>query len=675
MIFRKILVAGISGTSLLGAKYRTKVQHLIAPFTDNTRQQQLADITPDAPVAGQAQQAARTNLQVASASLALVAGGSLFYAPLYLPGIAGVLYTYAYFLKGAYHAVLKKRVNIDVFMITAGIGALAGGYYFVLALGNWYGAVMRLLLTRTESHSRNSLVNLFGETPRSAWLLIDGQEVEVPFEQLQQGDQVAAIAGQTIPVDGTISAGIGTIDQHKLTGEAQPFEAKVGDPVFASTIILSGKIIIQVEKTGTETVTAQIGQMLDNTADFNLTMQSRVDTFIEKTLPGLFVLSVASLPWLGFNSALAIFWCCPGLRMSILGPMSMLNYLHLFSQRRILIKDGRSLEQLNKIDTVVFDKTGTLTQEIPQVSRIISCPGFSEDEVLMYAAAAENRQSHPIAKAILQAAEMRQLTIPQIDHTQYDIGYGIKINLNHKTILIGSDRFMAMSNIEIPPAIREIRHQCHAAGDSLVYVAMNEQLGGVIELQPTIRAEVREVIQALKDNGKTLYIISGDHEAPTRRLAESSGIDHYFANTLPENKADLVKQLQDEGRSVCFVGDGINDTIALKQANVSISLGGATTIAMDTAQIVLMDSQLTQLPDIFSLGKEFNQHLDRCFATTLVPDILAIASTYLFHWSLLTMVLYKLCLWPPQLAYVMLPLHKHKKNKPQQFPETHLSTS
>jgi Cu2+-exporting ATPase len=339
----------------------------------------------------------------------------------------------------------------------------------------------------------------------------------------------------------------------------------------------------------------------------------------------------------------------------------MLNYLHLFSHHRILIKDGRSLEQIHNIDTIVFDKTGTLTQETPQINQIISCHGYSEDEILRYAAAAETRQNHPIAKAILQAAEVRELEVPPIDHAHYEIGYGIKITLNDQVIRIGSERFMNMCDITIPNTISKTLQQSHTEGYTLIYVAINDQLSGAIQLCPTIRAEVKEILHTLRKNGKTLYIISGDHEEPTRRLAQEIGIDHYFANTLPENKAKLVKQLQESGHSVCFVGDGINDTIALKQANVSISLGGATTIAMDTAQIVLMDGNLTQLPYIFSLGKEFNQHIDHCFAVTLIPDILAIISTYLFHWSLLTMVIYKICLWPPQLAYVMLPLYKHKK--------------
>lgn len=242
------------------------------------------------------------------------------------------------------------------------------------------------------------------------------------------------------------------------------------------------------------------------------------------------------------------------------------------------------------------------------------------------------------------------------------------MNLDEKVIRVGSGRFMEMCDISIPPEIKKEQTRCHKEGYSLVYVAMNEQLAGAIELRPTVRPETKEVIRALAESGKTLYIISGDHEAPTRRLARELEIDHYFANTLPENtypaplgKADLVRQLQEEGRSVCFIGDGINDSIALKQANVSISLSGATTIATDTAQIVLMDGELTQLPYIFELAKEFNDNLNSSFIMTIVPETIGLACTYLFGWGLLSAVVFNLFCWVPQLGNLTRPLIKHRE--------------
>ncbi len=659
----------ISNIRRVEAKSLAFTQEIIAPFVGESRKGQLAEITGNPNLSEvQMQKEAKRNIYLSSANLLLISAGALFYTPLYVPGILGMVYLYFSFLKGTYHAVVKEhRVNAEVLITVTVTGAMVGGFFFVMALGSWYTCIIRWLLTKTKNNFRKSLVNLFGEVPHSVWVVVDGTEVEVPFEDVQIGDQVVITAGQMVPVDGTISQGYASIDQHMLTGEGQPAEKSIGEPVFASTVVLSGKITLQVEKTGSETVAAQIGHILNGTADFNLSIKSRVDSFLDKVIPSLLALSAASLPWLGFNGALAVLWFCPGYRMLMLGPISMLNYLHLLSRQSILIKDGRSLEQLSDIDTIVFDKTGTLTEEIPVVSQIFNClNGYSASDVLTYAAAAEYRQTHPIAKAILQAADVRQLHVPQIDDTHYEIGYGVKVNLNERIIRVGSERFMKMCGITIPHQIKKQQSRCHTEGYSLVYVAIDEQLGGAIEIVPTIRPEIKEVIRFFRESGKALYIISGDHEAPTRRLAQELGIDHYFANTLPENKAIIVRQLQEEGRCVCFIGDGINDAIALKQANVSISLRGATTIAMDTAQIVLMDGNLTQLPHIFELAQDFNDNLNSSFMMTLVPNAIGIAGVFLFHWGLLTAVIFNTLCWLPQLGNAMQPLYKHRNTNKQQ---------
>lgn len=352
--------------------------------------------------------------------------------------------------------------------------------------------------------------------------------------------------------------------------------------------------------------------------------------------------------------------------MNLFGPMSMLNFLHICSQKRILIKDGRSLELLNDIDTIVFDKTGTLTIEQPTVSQITSLNGLSEEQLLIYAAAAEYKQTHPVAKAILTAAAERQLHVPTIDDAHYEIGYGVKVQLVAdgevgKTIRVGSERFMALEGISIPADIKAQQTACHTHGYSLVMVAIDAELSGTIELRPTIRPEAKEVVERLQAAGKTVTIISGDHEMPTRQLAEELGIKQYFASTLPENKADLVVQLQQAGKKVCFVGDGINDAIALKKANVSVSLRGATTVATDSAQIVLMNEDLAQLTDLFEVAQEFKTNIDQGFLLTIVPNLIGIAGTLFLGWGYLTAVLLGSAFWVPQLAHVMRPLYEHRE--------------
>ncbi|MGH8473141.1 MAG: HAD-IC family P-type ATPase, partial [Gammaproteobacteria bacterium] len=251
------------------------------------------------------------------------------------------------------------------------------------------------------------------------------------------------------------------------------------------------------------------------------------------------------------------------------------------------------------------------------------------DTLLAYAAAAESRQTHPIARAILKAAAERRLTPPAFDQARYDVGYGIGVQIGDRRVRVGSDRYMAQEEIDVPDAILVIKEACHAEGHSLVMVAVDDRLAGAIELSPTLRPEARQVIAELRRRNHGLAIISGDQEQPTRNMAQALDIDRYFANILPENKAALVNQLQREGRVVCFVGDGINDAIALKTAPVSISLRGATTAATDTAQIVLMTQSLQQLPYLFHLGDDFSANLRACFAAAVFPGALIIGGAYL----------------------------------------------
>jgi Cu2+-exporting ATPase len=445
-------------------------------------------------------------------------------------------------------------------------------------------------------------------------------------------------AGETIPIDGLIHSGIASIDQHVLTGELQPMAKGVGNSVFAGTVVLEGQIHIQVEKTGQETVAAQIGNILEKTADFKATMQSYGERIIDKgALPTLAVSAIA-LPILGTQSALAILNSCFGYQMRITAPLSMLNFLTIASKNSILIKDGRSLELLNQVDTVVFDKTGTLTEEQPHVGKIHCC-GIEENELLTYAAAAEYKQTHPIALAILAEAKQRRLNVAPVTQAKYEVGYGIKVNVDAKLIRVGSVRFMEMEGISIPPEMNILQEETHEQGHSLVFIALNDQLAGAIELYPTIRPEAKQIIAQLKQRGLSLYIISGDHEQPTRKLAQKLGIDNYFAETLPEDKANLIAQLQQKGKVVCFVGDDINDSIALKKSQVSISLRGASTVATDTAAIILMDNHLNQLDHLFEIAEEFNANMKNNLNLSIIPGFLCWGGVFFLHFGIVSTVL------------------------------------
>ena len=413
-------------------------------------------------------------------------------------------------------------------------------------------------------------------------------------------------------------------------------EKGVGDEVLASTVVLAGRIGIRTEKAGEETVAMQIGQILDQTADFKNSIQSRGEAIADRMALPTLGLSALFLPLLGYTSAVAVLTNTFGYKMRMFAPASMLTFLNIASQEGILIKDGRSLELLNQVDTIVFDKTGTLTLEQPTIGKIHTYHGVSKDDILRYAAAAEDGQTHPIAKAILAAANKAQLKWPKMVNAKYEMGYGIQVNLSDRVIRVGSDKFMAMNDIEIPTQVSDVQRYCHQHGHSLVLVAFDAQVVGVIELHATIRPEAREVVNGLRQRGMSIYIISGDHEAPTKKLAQTLGIENYFANTLPENKANLVAKLQEEGKSVCFVGDGINDSIALKKANVSVSLRGATMIATDTAQIVLMDGALNKLEEMFDIAQALEANMKKNLYISTVPTMICIGGIVFLHWGVLT---------------------------------------
>ncbi len=459
-------------------------------------------------------------------------------------------------------------------------------------------------------------------------------------------------------------------------GESQPVDKEIGDDVFASTILLSGKVGIQVEKAGSETVAAQIGDILTRTADFKSQVLSRSEKIVNQGAGPTLALSALTLPILGPQSAVAMLFASFGYHMRIAGPLGVLNFLRIASENGILIKDGRSIELLSGIDTFVFDKTGTLTEEIPTVGTLYTCNDLAEDELLTIAAAAEYKQAHPIAQAIRQEAKKRGLTLPAIHDAKVEVGYGLKVRLTtwleqptDKLIRVGSARFMETEGIAIPNDIKQAEERCHAEGYSLVYVAIDEQLGGAIELHPTIRPEAQEIVRELQARNISIYIISGDHKKPTKKLAQALGIEHYFAEVLPQDKASLIEQLQKEGKSVCFVGDGINDSIALKQANVSISLRGASTIATDTAGIILMDGSLKQLISLLDIAQNLDANLSRGTIMTIVPGIICVGGVLFLHLGVVSAIIwYNIALWA-SVSNALLPYLSYAKS-PKSLPDS-----
>ncbi len=678
-------------------QYQQFVQEHIDPLLGKTRHGQLQEMLgTEPPALSRDERLANRRFALGMTSLAFSLIGQWGFPPLIPLAIGvGLLGSSAAYLYAYEEWKRTKRLGAIHLLCIYSLYLWLGGYAAAGGIGAALFGLMLKTKTLSENQSRNNLVSMFQLQPDKVWVRSNGMEIEIGFDQLQIGDTVVLHAGQVVPVDGTIVAGVATIDQHMLTGEAQPVEKRAGDAVLAVTLLIAGQIDIKVEKTSKETTAGQIAEILNRTADNSKpNVRAGIATIDWLVLPTL-ALSAASWPFLGTAGAVSLIGANSTFTSHLSGSLAMLNYLNLAAGSGILVKNAHALEQLSAIDTIVFDKTGTLTLEQPQIAQIHTLTGMDADAVLRFAAAAEARQTHPIARAILEAAAARNLHLPALDQAHYEVGYGIKVRLveddkmtrwpgdlvisgdtltpspSHLVtpspppplIRVGSGRFMTMEGIALPAQVQTLTDACQAQGHSLVMVAVNDELVGAIELRPTVRPEAQQIVQGLRKLGLDLYIISGDQEAPTRTLAHTLGMTGYFANTLPEAKADLVAGLQADGRTVCFIGDGINDAIAMRQAEVSISLRGATTVATDTAQVILMKGNLNQLLYLVQLGRDFARDLKLNVRFTTGVSAVAVSGILLAGFTFVaTEVFYAISLFGG-LAIAMKPLLVHRKQK------------
>jgi len=558
-------------------------------------------------------------ISVASLSLAVA---TKFLPLLNLVSLGFIIYTCIPILKRGQRQLFQRRTIGHDFLYSAYIiMAFLTGQEMFIALGVFFYHTGAKILAMNQAKSKPIITSLVEQQSDTVWISKDGVEIETALADVIPGDTVIVRAGEVIPVDGVILEGMAILDQHALTGESQPIEKESGQTVFASTLIVGGKIKIEVTKAGNETTISEIEKILNNTSAFATSIQLKGERWANYIAIPIVALTVVTLPIKGLLTATTVIHSTFGNRLRIAAPITTLNYLHAAFRQGLLIKDGRVIEELNEVDTVLFDKTGTLTHEQPEASEIICANDlYSSDEILTYAATAEHKLTHPIARAILKKASESRLELPSIEDSSFTMGYGITVTIADKLVRVGSARFMEMERITIPPIITNAIEQSHIQGSSLVLVAVETEVAGAIEIVSTLRAEVKTILNGLRERGvKHISIVSGDHKNPTQRLAESLDLDSYHYEVLPQEKARIVEQLQQQGKKVCYVGDGINDTIAMNTANVSISLSGATTIATDTAQVVLMDGSLTHLCDLFDISHKLRNSLWRSLTLVTIP--------------------------------------------------------
>lgn len=556
-------------------------------------------------------------------------------------GIAAYLYSCIPYMRNVERSLVRdEKVNVDVLFFTADVLTFGTRQYFTAALGLSMIHHGRYLVGKARDDSAKMVAHLYREMPQSVWQLIDGVEIETPLADITAGDLIIVTSGSVIPVDGVIQDGNALIDQQALTGESQPAEREYGDPVFANTIVIAGRLLIRVDRSGDETTSAQISEMLLNSVSFKSGVQLKGEQWADQMALPMLASAAVILPVVGPVSTAVFINSHIGARILLFAPLTTLRHISEASRLGVLVKDGRALEQLGEVDTILFDKTGTLTTDEPEVTRVTARLQRTERDVLAYAATAERKLDHPIARAILKKAREAHAGTFDVEESTYKMGYGTTVTVDGKTVRVGSLRFFELEGIRIPQDVLRLQQAAHAQGHTFILVGIDRHIAGTLELEPRIRSEARGMIAELRGLGiRHLAIVSGDDDAPTRKLALDLGMDEYFCNVLPESKAQIVESLQAEGRVVCFIGDGINDSIALKKANVSMSIAGATSIAKDMAEIIYMDGSLKHLVEVIELARRLDVNLQRSLTLCLVPSAINFAGAFIFNFNILTALL------------------------------------
>ncbi|MBQ7752849.1 MAG: heavy metal translocating P-type ATPase [Treponema sp.] len=437
-------------------------------------------------------------------------------------------------------------------------------------------------------------------------ILENDEEKTIPAEALKKGDLVIVRQGSMIPCDGTVESGEGMVNQASITGESLPVDKKAGSGVFAGTILSEGELIIRTRSTGQDTKVQNIIQMIDNSQSLKANVQRRSENLAEKIVP--FNFALAGLTWLFTRnvtktmSTLMVDYSCA---MKLAAPIAVLSAMKEAAGLGISVKGGKYLEEVAQAHSIIFDKTGTLTYANPVVEKIYSFQNYTEDFVLQTAACLEEHFPHPLGRAVVAHAEKMGLYHPE-NHTkvEYIVAHGIASTLDGKKIRIGSAHFI-FDDEKIPfeEGVKAIQEASLKTGQSLLYLSYDNQLAGVLAIGDPVRPEAREVIQQLKSTGiRRCVMITGDTEGAAKKIAAEAGLDGYYSQALPEDKVSLIKKEKKLGK-IIMLGDGINDAPALSAADVGIAIEGSSSIASDTADIVLSGGGLSSVVTTRLLGQ------------------------------------------------------------------------
>ena len=572
------------------------------------------------------------------------------------------------FYSVGFRQIWHRSPNMDSLIAIGTSAALIYSFFSVLqiiggdhmAVEHMYfetaGVIITLILlgktleTISKGKTSEAIKKLIGLTPKTAIVLSGGQEIEIPVEEIEIGDVVVAKPGGKIAVDGVILEGYTTIDESMLTGESMPVDKKMGDPVFGASINKTGLIKYTATKVGDETALAQIIKLVEQAQGSKAPIARMADIISGYFVPIVFGIAVlAALIWslagqdivftLKVFIAILVIACPCALGLAT--PTAIMVGTGKGAELGVLVKSGEALETAHKIDTIIFDKTGTLTKGKPEVTDVSAFEPYSETEVLAYAASAEYGSDHPLAQAIVKKGNDLSVAQFPIESFEEIPGHGLKVQLNGKVIHLGNSKLMTHAGVDEKVGLEKFDQYANE-GKTPMFLAIDGKMAGIIAAADVLKENSALAIQKLhKMNIKTI-MITGDHEKTARAIAATVGIDDVLAEVLPGEKAASVKALQDQGRKVAMVGDGINDAPALAQADIGIAIGSGTDVAMESADIVLMKSDLLDVVSAIGLSratiKNIKQNLFWAFIYNIIGIPVAAGVLYAFGGPLLNPV-------------------------------------
>lgn len=506
----------------------------------------------------------------------------------------------------AVRALKYKIVGIDALVTTAVVGAFFIQEYFEMAAVTFLFMLGSYLESRTIEKTRSSIRALLDLAPDRARVLRDDVEVEISPDEVVEGDIVIVKPGEKIPVDGRVVEGRAYVNQAAITGESVPISREDGEGVFSGTIIESGYLKITADRVGEDTTFARILEMVEEAQDKKAKTQKFLEVFSKYYTPG--IMGLTALVFLITRdvrlSLTLLVISCPG-ALVISAPVSVVAGIGNGAKHGVLIKGGEIIEKMGTVRAIAFDKTGTLTIGRPQVTKIRAY-GMDEDELLRLVASGEMYSEHPLAKAILEEADKRQikdLISPQ--DTNIITGQGLTVSLNKETILIGNRKLLQSNGIVLDEEIEKYVQAEESEAQTAVLVANNETVLGVVSIADKLREDGPDLIKKLRSQGiKKMVMLTGDNKLAARAIANKLGLDDYYAELLPKDKVNILEELQDKYGRAAMVGDGVNDAPALASADLGIAIGGAgSDVAMETADAVLMSDELNKLSYAIGLSR------------------------------------------------------------------------